>query len=199
MFCYGNHDYYSKTDNINDIINKTREYIEKNNIDNIIFLENDYCYIENVLFVGCTLWTNFDLYKTKEYTKYLVGQKINDYKSVRYNNRLVTPDDIENLHNQSVKFLEKKLSNKNVKKIIVTHHAPHRESINLKYLGDKLNPAYASDLSSIIDNYSPSIWIHGHIHNFSNFLIKNTRIICNPFGYHFEEDSGFRYPFVIEI
>jgi len=31
--------------------------------------------------------------------------------------------------------------------------------------------------------YKPSFWVHGHMHNTSDYIIGWTNVICNPRGY----------------
>ena len=66
--------------------------------------------------------------------------------------------------------------------IVVTHHAPTLKTATM-YKGDVLNYAYGSDLISFIKRKKPKIWIHGHMHNSSDYVVGDTRMICNPRGY----------------
>lgn len=199
VFVNGNHDYYSDCLNYEDIIDLTRQKISRYGTNNIVFLENDVVFIENLRIIGCTLWVDFDLYGTKEYSKYIAIKNINDFKNILTKNKLLTPDDVEQIHFKSRNFIENQLKiDWHGKTIIVTHHSPHAASISPRFLSSNLNPSYASNLEFLINKYSPTLWIHGHIHNFFDGMIGNTRLISNPYGYD-HENTFYKYPFVIEI
>ena len=82
--------------------------------------------------------------------------------------------------------------------VVVTHHAPSPQSINEKYRGSPLNPAYASDLDHVIAQYQPAAWIHGHMHDPVDKMLGDTRLVCNPGGYNHER-VNFNPNFMIEV
>jgi hypothetical protein len=48
-----------------------------------------------------------------------------------------------------------------------------------------MNGAFASDLSEfIMDRPQIKLWTHGHMHDPSDYLVDETRVVCNPRGYH---------------
>lgn len=49
-------------------------------------------------------------------------------------------------------------------------------------LNDVLNPAFASRLEDVIEQYQPDLWIHGHTHVPCDHEIFCTRVVCNPRG-----------------
>ena len=70
------------------------------------------------------------------------------------------------------------------------------------YQNDSLtNFAYYSDLSEfILDHPQIKLWTHGHMHNPFDYMIGDTRIVCNPRGYEgYEPDSGWNPNIVLEI
>jgi predicted phosphohydrolase len=81
--------------------------------------------------------------------------------------------------------------------IVVTHHAPSFQSTSVKYLGSPLNCFFVSDEEKTIKAKKPKIWIHGHMHNVARYKIQKTEVLCNPFGYQYREDTGFRWDQVI--
>ncbi|MCP1677289.1 hypothetical protein J2T57_004468 [Natronocella acetinitrilica] len=48
---------------------------------------------------------------------------------------------------------------------------------------DPLRYAYGSDLSELIEETQPALWIFGHIHACLDFTISNTRVVTNCRGY----------------
>ena len=59
--------------------------------------------------------------------------------------------------------------------------------------------AYASDVESIIYEHEPTLWIHGHIHDTRDYMIGNTRILCNPRGYPRKDDTNGNFDINQEV
>ena len=84
--------------------------------------------------------------------------------------------------------------------IIVTHHAPSPYSIAEKYQGDLLNAAFASNLNNfIIANPQIRLWCHGHMHDPSDYILGETRMVCCPFGYNNENEARLPYDYGLRI
>jgi len=69
--------------------------------------------------------------------------------------------------------------------IVVGHHAPSGQSVAEWFRADTLmNGAFRSELDEFIEA-RPQIkyWLHGHMHNNSNYWVGETRVVCNPRGY----------------
>lgn len=83
--------------------------------------------------------------------------------------------------------------------VVVTHHAPLSKAVVPRFAINRLTPAFASGLESLVDTGQPALWIHGHTHNSFDYGIYNTRVVCNPRGYPGEVGiSGFKRDFVVE-
>ena len=82
--------------------------------------------------------------------------------------------------------------------LVVTHHAPHPNSLDRAFDGDGTHAFFASDLSAMIEERGPDVWVHGHVHQHRDYRVGRTRIVCNPRGYPGEK-SGFDPGLVIEI
>ena len=47
-----------------------------------------------------------------------------------------------------------------------------------------MNCAYFSRLSDfILDHPQIKTWVHGHVHNFTDYMIGDTHVLANPRGY----------------
>jgi Calcineurin-like phosphoesterase len=143
---------------------------------------------ERIRFIGATLWTDFHLYGTPQVSMEIAQRKLEDFSLIKiergYKLRTLRPSDVVRLCAASAEFLRDELSRSfEGITVVVTHYAPSPKSISLKFRGDPLNPAFASDFEELIRSYSPSLWIHGHMHESSDYVIGKTRVVCNPRGY----------------
>jgi predicted phosphodiesterase len=47
-----------------------------------------------------------------------------------------------------------------------------------------MNGNFASRLDDLIlDHPEIAVWVHGHMHNPSDYQVGDTRVLCNPRGY----------------
>jgi hypothetical protein len=51
-----------------------------------------------------------------------------------------------------------------------------------------LNAAFASNLTALVEK--ADLWIHGHMHCSSDYLVGGCRVICDPRGYPMPTLSG---------
>lgn len=127
---------------------------------------------------------------------------MNDYRRIRtlpYYKRL-RPSDTRQLHAQSRKWLEDELLGLRGRKVVVvTHHAPSPESIPAAFEGDAFNPAFASDMRRFIPETGAKLWVHGHLHSPSDYMVGDTRVLANPRGYPTESRHGFNPGLVVEV
>lgn len=176
----GNHEAYRGV--IEETKSKLKSFIDQ--YLNIHVLENDYIEIDDIRFIGSTLWTNF--YKNDPVAKETARVRMNDFKIIRTTGyRKFLPDDSVKLHYKAYDYIRNNLNHDKV--VLITHHAPCLLSIPERYKTDILSAAYASDLSLFDDYPQIKIAIHGHIHDTMNYEVNETRILCNPRGYPGEE------------
>lgn len=114
---------------------------------------------------------------------------------------MITVREILERHRDSKSFIDQALAQAtDLRTVVVTHHAPHPMSFDPRFYGQITNAAFGSDLSDLIARQRPSLWIHGHIHRFRDYMVDRTRVILNPRGYGQERYiSGFRPSFVIDL
>lgn len=180
IYVPGNHEFY----NGHMYISITKLLMAvKDQVENFHLLHDSYVNIDGVNFIGSTLWTDFN--KKNPMAMWDVSRGLNDYHKIRIRNySKIKADDTYNFHVAAVKFLEGTLYLlEGQKNVVVTHHAPCTLSISPIYANDPLNAGYASDLSDLIYKYKPNIWCHGHVHTSFDYMLYDTRVICNPRGY----------------
>ena len=197
IYVPGNHEFYGKAypkhlSSLKDVCEGT----------NIHLLENERLTIDGVNFLGCTLWTDFEIYGDPRLAGARCQEIMTDYKKIRLSPKYskLRSIDVSSIHRQSLQWLENELGtlagNKNV---VVTHHGPSEKSVPEEYIGDIVTSAYVSNLESTILKYAPDLWLHGHLHNSSSYTIGDCQVICNPKGYPDEPNSDFNPTLVIDI
>lgn len=155
----------------------------------IYFLENDEVIVEGVRFLGCTLWTDYDLYgrEKREICMRMAEQSLNDHRLIEIGDGMtsrvfLTAADALARHRKSRAWLKRRLAKGNpANTVVVTHHAPSRLSASPRYENDLLTAAFGSDLHDLMGR--SALWVHGHMHNSSDYIVNGTRVVCNPRGY----------------
>lgn len=192
LFVPGNHEYYDCL----SVEDQNYLLIENGKRHNIEVLINDTREVDGVKFIGSTLWTDFGLYQAPriEY-KNAAERWINDFRQIcfRYNKRL-SADDVYQMFQDSVAFITHEITPS--RSVVITHFAPHPNSVAKQYKGDPVTPYFVSNLSDLIA--LTELWIHGHTHTFFDYTVGSTRVVSNPSGYR-REVTGFKPDFVVEI
>lgn len=211
----GNHDYYGLS------IDKALEVARARLVGtNIHLLENDVLVLDGVRFIGATLWTDFEvphgvlhgvelpLDTRRDLAYHACVRDIMDFRAIyRSDERkpgetgLITIQEMIGRHRASRSFIEAELAKDfDGDTVVVTHHAPSPLSFHPAYAGSPTNAAFASDLTDVIQCGRPWLWVHGHIHHFSEYIEVGTQVLCNPRGYAHERNfTGFRPGYVVEI
>jgi len=198
VYVAGNHEFYHGR--FHQGIDHLREECAK--FTNIYFLERDLQIIDDVVFVGGTLWT--DMNKGDPLTMHAIGDMMNDFRVIKNDNHGYTklrPAHVMDRHRKTVGYIQQIVDfNKDKKCVVVGHHAPSFQSISDQYKHETLmNGGYASELSEfILDRPQIKLWTHGHMHQTFDYMIGETRVVCNPRGYH-DENPGFNPNLVLEI
>jgi predicted phosphodiesterase len=190
IYVAGNHEFYHGKfiGSLQDLRNECGKY------PNVYFMEDDMRTINDVTFIGCTLWT--DMNKGDPLTLHAVADMMNDYRIIRHDGHgysKLRPAHTAARHRKSVEYIRIMTEGKFDEKFaVVGHMSPSKMSTHPKYQNDQLmNGAYSSDLSEfILDHPQIKLWTHGHTHHKFDYMIGETRIVCNPRGYEGYEDSA---------
>lgn len=67
--------------------------------------------------------------------------------------------------------------------IVVTHHLPAPESVAPRFRGDALSTFFLCDMTPLIEERRPALWVHGHTHDPCRYTVAATTVLCNPLGY----------------
>jgi hypothetical protein len=162
-----------------------------------------------VRIIGVTLWTDFEVFGLQDQRRAMMaaGAQLNDYHRIKIKDavsgemRHLDPMDTRRIHLNARAYLETMLANAfDGITIVMSHHAPSLRSIPDEVINDPLTAAYASNLEPVIERFQPHLWVHGHLHNSSDYKIGFTRVVCNPRGYTPSElNPQFDPELVIEI
>jgi Icc-related predicted phosphoesterase len=195
----GNHEYYRR--NYQEELARAREAAP---LYGVHLLEKDAVVIGGVRFVGATLWTDYALFGEANLGHAMVAasQGLNDHRRISWTKQpwqRFRPQEALLLHRTSRKAIEKALAEPfDGPTVVVTHHAPHVGSLHPRYANETLSAAYVSDLSAVIEAAQPELWVHGHVHASFDYMVGDTRIVCNPHGYG-EENPNFNASLVVEM
>ena len=200
LYVPGNHEFYGGQ--FQNVMTLLREAAERLGIR---MLDEDEFILDDTRFLGATLWTDFALNGSEpaELKRAMLNARfgMNDYRVIRYGEMgQLRPQHTRDIHLRQASWLTEKLHEPFVgSTVVITHHLPHRGSINLKYENDSLNPCFSSDLSRLVKE-PVSLWIHGHTHDSCDYVANGTRVVCNPRGYlPMEPNTAFDPTLVVEV
>jgi len=208
IYVMGNHEHY------NNSYDDTPDRLRRELPDNVHFLEQEGVQIDDVWFFGATFWT--DMNRGNPTSMQVIKQSMSDFRVIKFGHGIkmdslygdsyytnsFTPAYAASVFKDTVNKLRVFLDeHKDDKVVVVSHHAPSSMSIDPMYKDDHhMNGAYYSDLSELIlDNPQIKTWVHGHMHNQSDYMIGDTRVVTNPRGYMGYEtiantfDPGFSF------
>ncbi len=196
IYLAGNHEYYG--DKLPRLLDKIREEAAESNIH---LLENESIEFGGFRFFGATLWTDMELFGD-HHVGSLEALQMNDYKRIRKtpSYRKLRPVDTRALHHETVRHIASFLESGDPRRsVVITHHAPSIRSLPERRRKEIISCAYASHLDQFIEEHSPLLWIHGHIHHSQDYRISRTRILSNPRAYVDDPNPRFDPGLVIDL
>ena len=184
VYIPGNHEYYREHIDKGD--QKIKDWLKENGYDNVHYLNMDSVVIEDVAFVGATLWT--DIARGNPIAKIDVENGLNDYRVIRAAGyRKLRGNDTICKHIVHKNYLFEKVQEYRSigvrRTVVMSHHAPSELSVHSKYKGSHLNPAYYSNLEDEVMDKGADYHFHGHTHDNFRYTLGATEVICNPRGY----------------
>jgi predicted phosphodiesterase len=207
LYVMGNHEHYHG--DFATSANILRTVLKR--YSNIHFMDKESITIEDVTFIGGTLWT--DMNKEDPHTLYSIKGAMNDFRIIRNSSRVVSfkdeggkfherearfcPEDTVEDHKAMLAFIDETTKDKTDKFVVIGHHSPCKMSTHPRYKEEvMMNGAYSSDLSEfILDRPQIKLWTHGHTHDPYDYMIGSTRIVCNPRGYINYEEIADNFDF----
>jgi len=206
IYVMGNHEHYN-----GDFAN-TEKHLKDvlGYLKNVYVLEKEIKVIDDVTFIGGTLWT--DMNNGDSLTLYHMKAMMNDFQCVENSNRVVhyktyeqingvdnrekpifktrtakfQPEDAFEEHAKMKGYISQIVEGKPDQKFVVCgHHSPSKKSTHPRYAHDTImNGGYSSDMDEFItDHPQIKLWTHGHTHHVFDYMVGETRVVCNPRGY----------------
>jgi predicted phosphodiesterase len=197
VYVLGNHEFYGHA--LPKHIGTVKQRAQGSRVH---VLENDLLVLGETVFLGCTLWTDFDLFGNPRIAGSHATQRMTDYRKIRVSPeyRWLRSIDTALIHRRSRSWLEGQLDQHRGKKLVViTHHTPSPRSLAPSTAQDLTSAAYASELGGVVERSEARVWIHGHVHTSSDYVLGGTRVICNPRGYPDEYNANFAPELTINV
>jgi Icc-related predicted phosphoesterase len=173
FYIYGNHDYYGKYGiDWRDSESHVKETI-----------------VGSIKIRGATLWTEMN--GNGDWYEYKHG--LADLSHIQN----MTLHSYQKTHETHKKFLFESDAD-----VLIMHHSPSYHSVSSRFIGDPCNKFFATELSIrlLVMKKPPKLIIHGHMHNKSDYMIGETRVICHPRGYPNENTWFKNYePLIVEV
>jgi Icc-related predicted phosphoesterase len=188
----GNHEFYrNREDEAHtwestlDDLRRAADHVDAITPGQVTFLEDQAVVYEGVRFVGATLWTDLKLFGDDPFVRRLVSRQLYDYELIHLaSDGNITVEHVMQRHRASRTFIGGRLAEPfDGPTVVITHHAPSALSLAEPYRADKLSAAFASRLDDLILRHAPTLWLHGHTHDSSDYLLGCTRVVCNTRRY----------------
>lgn len=183
LYVPGNHEFYDTA--IEPQVSKIKE-AAKNTA--LVVLHRDEYIDRGVRFLGCTLWTDYQLMGTggRQLASMLACEaRIADHRKIMGTTKVgqgFSAQQAYEWHLQERAWLEGKLNEPfDGKTVVITHHAPSRGSVHPRFRGDPCNAAFVSDLDELVQK--ADFWIHGHVHDTFDYMVGKCRVMTNPGSY----------------
>jgi Icc-related predicted phosphoesterase len=167
---FGNHEFYfTKREHIYEVRTSLT-----NKFDNLHFFDNTYAVLKGVRFYGGTMWFP----RSNSFHK----REMNDFRAIELFEDWV--------YDSNREFTEGLQSVESSIDVVVSHHLPSWQCVDMKFVGSPLNAFFVSDHEELIKQLQPKYWLFGHRHSPHESNVGLTRLISNPLGYPSRRSSS---------
>ncbi|MES2635647.1 MAG: metallophosphoesterase [Pseudomonadota bacterium] len=208
LFVPGNHEYDGL--DFDETHARLRDTCERLGIT---WLEKEVVQVDNVRFIGTTLWADFDALVTQEDRAQpgpaaLLRKRDKAYRAANFYLRKAAAmrrgepmlaEQWREVALESQAWLRSALQTHfEGTTVVVTHFAPTLLSADPRY---GLTPGTAG-FCNALDDLLPKaqLWLHGHLHCQHDYVAAGCRVVANTLGYAAKgEQAGFREQLLIEV
>lgn len=180
VFVPGNHEFYGHE--IDKAVGTYKAIAEDQNIH---FLNSNGVKINDVQFIGSTLYSN--LSNPLEAMK--VKNSLNDFRVVSISkDRSLDIETWNYMHEDALETIVLYLTlcrQMNTKIVIATHFAPLFQ-LNKSHQNSPANAGFYSNLEWLFNKYEINAWIYGHTHDPVEMEVNGCKIVSNQLGYPYE-------------
>jgi hypothetical protein len=165
LYVPGNHEYYKSSPGqvARNLAKLTKQF------PGVVIPENDTAVIGGQSFIAGTMWFRPD--PAAEPNKRLM----HDFSLIQ---------DFEPwVYEQNAAFEKVVATHLSASDVVVTHHLPAFDSVPARFARSAMNAFFVCDMASHVRARQPKLWIHGHSHDRSDYLLGKTRVVANPLGY----------------
>jgi predicted phosphodiesterase len=204
LYVLGNHEFYGSS--IDGAAAELKRLCDGTHVH---VLDNDEIVIDGVRFLGSTLWSDFMLFGDGDERAAAIEEAqrlMRDFSRIQVHDAasaLFTPADSAALFERHAEWLDRRLDAPHAgPTVVITHHAPSRQSIHPRFAGSRLNACFVSDAERLVGAHRAHWWIHGHTHDSFDYVLHGTRVVCNPRGYAkagVNENPRFDADFTIDV
>ncbi len=202
IYVLGNHEHYHG--DFATTATRIQGMLDANLLSNVYLLDRGVKVIDDVTFIGGTLWT--DMNNGDQLTLYHMKSMMNDFRCVENSDKVVhykayeqingvdnrekpifktrtakfSPEDAFEEHAKMKGYIQQIVEGKPDQKfVVVGHHSPSRKSTHEQYANDTImNGGYSSNMDEFIQDHPQiKLWTHGHTHHEFDYVIGSTRVM----------------------
>lgn len=193
LFVPGNHDFYGGR-----MPRSLASWRKSARGTHVHVLYNDTFEFGGVRFLGTPLWSDLASGGVVQQSELMrkVTHQISDFSCIfNAKGKNWSVADMLKENKKALAFLRKELKrDPEIPKVVLTHWAPHLNSVHPKFYGDPLNPYFINHLPDLVEE--PLLWLHGHTHQPADYRVgpdeSRGRVIGHPRGYPHEQLSEYR-------
>jgi predicted phosphodiesterase len=205
----GNHEAYGASF---QAVHENLKEIE-NTHTNFFYLNDSNVVIDDVDFFGGIMYTNIQPIDNIRDIDSLCKRYIPDFSVITKEARLEdfeshegfinfsarwTTNDHRKAHQKFCKELGYwKLSSNFDKKVVISHFVPTYKAVAPQFKNSALNSYFIENMEHTMNGVD--LWLFGHTHTSFDFMIDDTRLVSNPYGYRDENKDGFIVDKILEI
>ena len=182
IYVPGNHEYYG-----HDWELVPKQLAHAASVCKVYLLDRAQCIIEDVRFLGCTLWTDFCLFGEARRAQAMAAAEASlfDYRQIRAGQRALRAEDTRLRHLDDRAWLERCLREPALGRwrttVVVTHMTPSWRSTADRFKDSLTSAGFSSHVDDLVEQ--ADLWIHGHTHDSFDYKLGQCRVVCNPRGY----------------